>query len=98
MELTAPPPPSGCSGYLFVDDHPYYTRTDSEGRFRLTGVPPGCYEVVCWLPDCREDRHEGDPETSLVTRVYFRPPLGSVRPVQLEAKGTLTTDFEVLAP
>jgi hypothetical protein len=98
VELTSAAGAFWMRGHLFVDDHPYYTRTDSEGRFRLTGVPPGRYEVVCWLPDWREERHERDPETSLVTRVYFRPPLESVRPVQLEAKGTLTTDFELATP
>src|SRR5262249_36506421 len=37
--------------HLFVDDHPYYTRTDTTGRFTLSRVPPGEYEVVCWHPD-----------------------------------------------
>ena len=67
--------------FLFVDDHPYYARTDREGRFELTQVPPGCYEVVCWLPNWREARHERDPETGMISRWYFEPPLESVKTV-----------------
>ncbi len=98
VELTSAAGAFWMRGYLFVDDHPYYTLTDGAGRFRLTGVPPGRYEVVCWLPDWREERHERDPETSLVTRVIFRQPLEWVRSVQVEAKGTPETNFEVSAP
>jgi hypothetical protein len=85
-------------GYLFVDDHPYYTRTDAAGRYRLPQVPPGRYEVVCWLPDWREQRHERDPETSLVTRVFFRPPLEWVRPVEVAPGGEVTADFAATVP
>jgi len=85
-------------GYLFVDEHPYYTRTAADGRFQLTDVPPGRYEVVCWLPDWREERHERDPETSLVTRLYFREPWETVRPVEVQAKGRAMVEFKVSAP
>jgi hypothetical protein len=85
-------------GYLFVDDHPYYVRTDAEGRFRLTEVPPGRYEAVCWLPDWREERHERDPETSLVFRLFFRPPLEVVRSVEVPPNGSATLEFELSAP
>jgi hypothetical protein len=67
--------------FLFVDDHPYYARTDREGRFELTQVPPGCYEVACWLPNWREARHERDPETGMISRWYFEPPLESGKTV-----------------
>jgi hypothetical protein len=98
VELTSAAGAFWMRGYLFVDDHPYYTRTDAEGRFRLTGVPAGRYEVVCWLPDWREERHERDPETSLVTRVYFRPPLEWVQSVEVTPKGESQADFEAAVP
>jgi hypothetical protein len=61
--------------YLWVCDHPYYATTDTAGRWALTGVPAGEYEMVAWLPDWRTARQERDPETGLVGRYVFRPPL-----------------------
>jgi hypothetical protein len=85
-------------GYVFVDDHPYYTRTDAEGRFTLPQVPPGNCEVACWLPDWREASHERDPESGLVTRLTFRPPLEVVRPIQLAEGESQRVDFAIAAP
>jgi hypothetical protein len=98
VELTSAAGYFWMRGYLFVDDHPYYVRTDAEGQFRLTGVPPGHYEAVCWLPDWREERHERDPETSLVFRLFFRPPLKAVRPIEVPPKGSAMLEFELSAP
>jgi hypothetical protein len=69
--------------YLFVDDHPYYARTDKEGRFSFDRVPPGQYEMVCWMPNWQEARHERDPESGLITRLYFQPPATLVQKVEL---------------
>jgi hypothetical protein len=72
-------------GYLFVADHPYFACTDSKGRFRLTGVPPGKYELVCWMPSWKEAEHELDADTVLLTQLVFQPPVEKVRPVELAA-------------
>lgn len=29
-------------------DHPYFATSDADGKFHLTDVPPGTYEVVAW--------------------------------------------------
>ncbi|HBI45025.1 MAG TPA: hypothetical protein DDY78_19535 [Planctomycetales bacterium] len=79
--------------YLFVDDHPYYTRTGGDGRFALSKAPPGDYELVCWMPDWREAEHEIDADTRLVVRMKFRPPLQIVRRVHIEPGATATVDF-----
>jgi hypothetical protein len=71
---------------LFVDDHPYYVRTDSEGQFRLPDVPCGSYDLVCWLPDWREDRRERDPETRMVVRLYYQPARETVLPVVIKPR------------
>jgi hypothetical protein len=80
-------------GHLFVDDHPYYTRTDTAGGFALSQVPPGRYEVVCWLPNWRVQRSERDPESGQVARVYFMPPLEQVSPLTLSPGGSVEANF-----
>jgi hypothetical protein len=33
---------------MFVVPHPYYAVTDETGKFELTDVPPGQYQIVAW--------------------------------------------------
>ena len=33
---------------MMVVTHPYYAVTDESGRFELTDVPPGTYQIVAW--------------------------------------------------
>jgi hypothetical protein len=33
---------------MMVVQHPYYAVTDESGRFELTDVPPGTYQIVAW--------------------------------------------------
>jgi hypothetical protein len=84
-------------GYLFVTDHPYFARTDKEGRFKINNVPPGKYQLACWLPNWKTIRHDRDPETALVSRVYFAPPLEQEKQVEVKSKDTSTIDFTISA-
>jgi hypothetical protein len=93
VELTSAAGYYWMRAYLFVDDHPYYTRTDARGRFRFDGVPPGRYEVVCWHPSWVEQRHDRDPETSLVTRLFFRAPVERPQQVELAPRGSVAAEF-----
>ena len=79
--------------YLFVDDHPYYARTNSEGSFVLEGVPAGQYDLVCWLAGWLPAREERDPETAITSRLFFRPPAEIVQPVAVAPGATCERHF-----
>jgi hypothetical protein len=95
VELTSAAGYYWMRAYLFVDDHPYYARTDLAGSFLLDEVPAGEYEVVCWMPNWVEARHERDPESSLVTRLFFRKPIEVRRRIVIQPRAREQIDFEV---
>ena len=92
---------SSAAGFFWMrrrcssNDHPYYVGTDEKGQFRLSDVPRGRYDVLCWLPDWREQRREYDPESRQVTRLIFRPPQETVQPVVLKARETREVSFQL---
>lgn len=53
------PIPVGCDihpwmrGWIYVFEHPFFAVTDAQGRFRISSVPPGKYEVALRQPDIR---------------------------------------------
>lgn len=79
--------------HLFVDDHPYYACPDADGRYILPQVPAGRYEVVCWLPNWREDRRTLDPASGVCTRLFFRPAVELVIPLEVRPGETTQADF-----
>ncbi len=97
VELTSSAGYFWMRGYLFVDDHPYYARTDFRGNFALAGVPPGHYQVVCWLPSWHAARHERDPESGQVTRLTFAPPAEKVQPISLSPGAAERVSFTLSA-
>ncbi len=84
-------------GYVFVDDHPYYARTDAQGRFVLPRVPEGTYRVVCWIPNWRVQEQERDPESALVRFVTFAPALELEQTVEVGRGAEATSQFRVEA-
>lgn len=77
-------------GFLFVDDHPYYTRTDQQGNFRLEQVPDGEYDLSFFLPDWHIKVIERDRNWTQAANVTFARPLVLVRKVQVQ-RGRITT-------
>jgi len=43
---------------IMVVSHPYYAVTDESGRFELTDVPPGQYQIVAWHEGWKVEREE----------------------------------------
>jgi hypothetical protein len=95
VELTSAAGYYWMRGYLFVDDHPYYARTDSEGRFTLDGVPPGHYRAVCWMANWNEHHHERDPETAIIIRLALFPPVEREQEVLVRAGQSTVANFSL---
>jgi hypothetical protein len=72
--------------HLFVTEHPYFVRTDAEGRFELKQVPPGEYELVAWLPNWNVASYDRDPETGFRSRVRFAAAVEVVRKIKIDAR------------
>jgi hypothetical protein len=78
------------SADLFVDDHPYYTLTGRDGSYSLDQVPAGTVELVVWLPGWLPARQERDPESGLIARQTYSPPV-EVRKSLAVASGQTAT-------
>jgi plastocyanin len=39
---------SHMNAFILVFNHPFFTLTDMDGRYRLDNVPPGTYNLVAW--------------------------------------------------
>jgi hypothetical protein len=97
IELTSGAGHYWMRGDLFVDDHPYYARTDCHGRFQLAQVPAGKYQLVLWLPNWNVSRQERDPESGLLSRIFLAPPRQREKTVEVEHAGAATIDFKLSA-
>jgi hypothetical protein len=61
------------NGEMIVAPHPYYAVTDSEGKFELTDVPAGEYEIAAWHEGWRV---VGDaPVYDILTQVRVKRPV-----------------------
>ena len=72
----------------------YYASTDDEGRFTLTQVPAGKYELVCWLPSWHIRRREHDPETGTLARVQWASPVEQTRSIDVQARRVGEVQFQ----
>jgi hypothetical protein len=69
---------------LFVSDHPYYTHTDMNGQFVFEQVPTGKCELVVWLPNWEAGKPLFEPESAIIARRTYAPPIEKVSSVFVE--------------
>lgn len=74
-------------GFICVAEHPYYTITDSSGRFSFSDVPPGTYTLKLW----RDNWHveEVKNENGKITSYKFQPDYKKEQQITIEpSKGS----------
>jgi hypothetical protein len=83
---------------MMVVPHPYYAVTDESGRFTLTGVPPGTYQIVAWHEGWglagKEQAFDVLTEKS-VQRPVFTEPKTWDKSVTVNANQATTVNFAI---
>ncbi|MBA4189084.1 MAG: hypothetical protein C0467_13885 [Planctomycetaceae bacterium] len=82
-------------GDLFVADHPYFAVTDADGRFVLDRVPAGTTKLVVWQPGWETARTERDPDSTVMARIVYTPPIERSTVVQIVAGQTQDTSLSI---
>jgi hypothetical protein len=83
---------------MLVVPHPYYTVTDEAGKFELTNVPPGKYELVAWHEGWNVIRQEGSFDVlteKRVSRPIFSEPRTWEKNVSVEPSGAAEVNFVI---
>ena len=86
------------NGVVMVVSHPYYAISDEHGEFKITGVPPGEYEIVAWHEGWKVAREEPvlDVATQTKTkRLYFTDPITWQKKVSVAANAHAVADFQI---
>ena len=83
---------------MLVVPHPYYAVTDAAGKFELSDVPPGKYEIVAWHEGWGVARQEGAIDVltqKRVQRPIFTEPRTWEKNVSVEPNGTGMVNFVI---
>jgi hypothetical protein len=83
---------------MLVVPHPYYAVTDAAGKFELTDVPPGKYEIVAWHEGWGVARQEGAIDVLTQRRVQrpiFTEPRTWEKNVGVEPNSTAVVNFVI---
>jgi hypothetical protein len=83
---------------MMVVPHPYYAVTDQSGKFELTDVPPGSYEIVAWHEGWHVIGRENAVDVfsqNTVQRVIFSEPRTWEQPVTMRSDETAVVNFVI---
>lgn len=78
-------------GFVHVFEHPYYRVTTEDGRFRITGIPPGQYMARAWHEGVRRVGDAADESG----RPRFSAPLVLARPIAITSGTDTVVDFQL---
>ncbi len=70
---------SQMSATILVLDHPYFVTPDTDGRFTLSGVPPGTYTLVGWHERVGEEQAAVAVRPGETTTAALSLPIGEAR-------------------
>jgi hypothetical protein len=83
---------------MMVVPHPYYAVTDESGRFELTSVPPGTYQIVAWHEGWglagKEQAYDVLTERA-VQRPIFTEPKSWEKSVTVNSNGSSSVNFVI---
>jgi hypothetical protein len=83
---------------MLVVAHPYYAVTNEAGKFELSDVPPGKYEIVAWHEGWGVIRQEGAFDVlteKRVQRPIFTEPRTWEKSVSVDPNGTAVVNFVI---
>jgi hypothetical protein len=83
---------------IIVVSHPYYAVTDESGKFELSNVPPGEYELVAWHEGWTMLRQEGAIDVLTqrkVERPVFSEPKTWEKKVEVKPSDTAVVSFSL---
>jgi hypothetical protein len=83
---------------VFVIPHPYYAVSDENGKYELTDVPPGDYEIVAWHEGWNVSRHETVVDVlsqQRVPRPIFSEPKTWGKSVSVSENDKATVNFVI---
>lgn len=72
-------------GMVIASSSALITRTDENGAFRIEGIPPGDWKVLCFRPNHLEKARERDGETLETYILHFQDPVQSTFPIHIGA-------------
>jgi hypothetical protein len=85
---------------ILIVSHPYYAVTDEHGYFKLTGVPPGEYEIEAWHEGWQNMSEESVLDVAAQVRVkrpIYSPPETWAKKVHVKPGETAEVNFAISA-